>query len=47
MVKFELERGQEVARHREVAYKEGVCRRDYCTAINTAIAAEQIGGKCK
>ena len=30
MVKFDLERGQEVARCREVAYKEGAHRRDYC-----------------
>ena len=30
MVKYDLERGQEVARRREVAYEEGARRRDYC-----------------
>ena len=30
MVKFDLEREEEVARRREVAYKEGARRMDYC-----------------
>ena len=30
MVKFDLEPGPEVARRREVAYKEGALCRDFC-----------------
>ena len=30
MVKFDLERGEEVARRREVVYKDGAHRRNYC-----------------
>ena len=45
MVKFDLERGQEVARRREVAYKEGARRRDYCIPFTAnTITVEQA--KC-